>query len=92
MVKKKPKRMCVSCRRMIEKKELLRIVVSAQEPARLDESGKTPGRGAYVCRKKQCLQEALRERKLERGLKAKLSEEATEDLTAILEHLPDDQR
>ncbi len=43
-----PVRMCVVCRRRRPKHELLRIVVTP-EGFVLDESGKKPGRGAYVC-------------------------------------------
>jgi len=43
-----PIRMCVVCRRRRPKRELLRIV-RTPEGFILDESGKLPGRGAYVC-------------------------------------------
>ena len=43
-----PVRMCVACRRRRPKAELLRIVVTP-EGVILDERGKHPGRGAYVC-------------------------------------------
>jgi len=46
--KHEPVRMCVVCRRRRPKRELLRIV-RTPEGFILDDSGKLPGRGAYVC-------------------------------------------
>ncbi|WP_018466954.1 YlxR family protein [Calidithermus timidus] len=43
-----PERMCVACRRRRPKRELLRIVLTAEGPV-IDPTGKKPGRGAYVC-------------------------------------------
>ena len=49
-------RMCVGCREMTPKKELLRIVRSSpQGVIAFDRVGKAPGRGAYVCKKAECL-------------------------------------
>ena len=43
-------RMCVGCREMKEKRELLRIVKNAEGQISFDRVGKAPGRGAYICR------------------------------------------
>ena len=47
--KKIPMRMCVGCRQMRPKKELLRIVRTPENEIRLDRTGKASGRGAYIC-------------------------------------------
>ena len=47
--KKIPMRMCVGCRQMKPKKELLRVVRSPEGEVSLDPTGKKPGRGAYCC-------------------------------------------
>ena len=44
--KKIPMRMCVGCREMKPKKELLRAVRSPEGQVSLDATGKKPGRGA----------------------------------------------
>ena len=44
--KKIPMRMCVGCRQMKPKKELLRVVRSPEGEVSLDPTGKKPGRGA----------------------------------------------
>ena len=72
--RKIPMRMCVGCREMREKKSLLRIVKSADGVISFDRVGKAPGRGAYVCKSKDCLEKAVRQHELERALEAKVDE------------------
>ena len=50
-----PTRMCVGCRDMKPKKEMLRIVKTAAGEIHLDFSGKASGRGAYICDNEECL-------------------------------------
>ncbi|MBE5785077.1 MAG: YlxR family protein [Clostridiales bacterium] len=70
--KKIPMRMCVGCREMRPKKELLRIVRTPEEEIRVDKTGKASGRGAYICPKAECLEKAQRIRALERALEHKV--------------------
>ena len=53
--KSKPQRMCVACREMFDKKDLLRIVRTPDGIVSVDESGKKSGRGAYVCSNEKCV-------------------------------------
>ena len=85
--KKIPMRMCVGCREMKEKRDLIRIVRTPEGEAILDPTGKKSGRGAYVCRQADCLQRAIRQKQLERQLEAKLGEETAEALRKTLEEL-----
>ena len=68
-------RMCVGCREMKEKRSLMRIVKSPEGVISFDRVGKAPGRGAYVCRSKECLDRAVRQRQLERALETKIDEQ-----------------
>ena len=72
--RKIPMRMCVGCREMKEKKSLLRIVRSAEGAISFDRVGKAPGRGAYICRAKECLQKAIKQKQLERALETKIED------------------
>ena len=75
--KKIPMRMCVACREMKPKRELLRVVVPAgseTNEAEFDPRGKTSGRGAYICRAEDCLKKATKTRALERALSCVLPE------------------
>ena len=67
--KKVPLRMCVACREMKDKGDLYRIVRTGEGNAEIDSSGKKSGRGAYICRDRQCVMNSQKTRKLERNLK-----------------------
>ena len=72
--RKIPMRMCVGCREMREKRSLLRIVKSAEGEISFDPVGKKPGRGAYICRDRACLERAVRQKQLERALEQRIDE------------------
>ncbi|MBR5560607.1 MAG: YlxR family protein [Clostridia bacterium] len=72
--RKIPMRMCVGCREMQEKRSLLRIVKSPEGVISFDRVGKAPGRGAYICKSKECLDKAVRQRQLERALETKIEQ------------------
>ena len=87
--KKIPMRMCVGCREMKPKRELIRVVRSPEGEVSMDPVGKKPGRGAYVCRQEACLMRAIRQKQLERQLEVQLTPEVSEALKYELEHLPE---
>ena len=58
-VKKTPERMCVVCRQMKPKRELIRIVNNNGVIA-IDKTGKSGGRGVYLCKCKACIDKALK--------------------------------
>lgn len=62
-------RMCAVCRAKRPKNELLRIVKSPNGNIYIDESGKSDGRGMYICRDAGCLKNAARRRAVERSFK-----------------------
>ena len=72
--RKIPMRMCVGCREMKEKHSLLRVVKSPEGAISFDRVGKAPGRGAYVCKSKACLERAVKARQLERALETRIDE------------------
>lgn len=73
--KKIPMRMCVGCRQMRPKKELLRVVRSPEGEIGLDSrGGKSPGRGAYLCPNEECFARAVKTRALDRALEHKVEE------------------
>lgn len=80
MPKKIPMRMCVGCREMHEKRELIRIVKSAEGMVSIDMRGKAPGRGAYICKKSDCLERAIKSRALERALEHRIEPDVYERL------------
>jgi len=79
--------MCVGCRQMKEKRELIRIVRTPEGDTLFDPTGKKSGRGAYVCRQSECLRRSIRQKQLERQLGITLTSEITDMLTAEMEKL-----
>lgn len=84
-MKKIPMRMCVSCREMLPKKELNRVVRTPEGEVVLDTTGRKNGRGAYLCGNVECLKKAIKTRALERALGAPLSEETAQSLQKAFE-------
>lgn len=88
--KKIPMRMCVGCREMKPKRELVRVVRAPDGAVSLDPVGKKPGRGAYVCKSEACLNRAIKQRQLERQLEVQLTEEVAAQLRQAVRDLPAD--
>ena len=78
-VRRIPQRTCVSCRMVGDKKELIRLVRQSDGVVVVDEVGRLPGRGAYLCRHIECWQDISR---LERALKVQISPETKDGLLA----------
>ena len=70
--RKVPMRMCVVCRTMKEKRELIRIVRGTDGTIAVDRKGKAPGRGAYVCLDRLCVERAQKTRQLERVFETRI--------------------
>ena len=86
--KKIPMRMCVGCREMKPKKELLRVVRSPAGEISFDLTGRKPGRGAYVCHSSECLLRAIKQKQLERTFSAPISDEVRDALTEQIADIP----
>ena len=80
MEKKTPERMCIGCRGMFPKKELIRVVRLTDGTFTLDFTGKKNGRGAYLCRKKECLDKCLKAKQLNRAFKCEIPTEVYDKL------------
>lgn len=73
-------RKCVGCQEMKSKKEMIRVIKTAEEEFFLDATGKKNGRGAYVCGCRECLEKAIRNKGLERSFKQAIPKEVYEAL------------
>ncbi len=80
MSQSKPQRTCISCGTETDKRELVRIVRSADGTLAIDLKGKANGRGAYLCYKAQCWEKALKKDKLEHAFKSKIEESSLDSL------------
>lgn len=86
-VKKIPMRQCVGCGERKGKKELLRIVCSAEGAIGFDLTGKKNGRGAYICSNAVCLEQARKKKALERALKTEVTQQIYDALKKELEEI-----
>ena len=75
-----PMRQCTGCREMKKKKEMIRVLKTAEDEIVLDATGKKNGRGAYICFSRECLEKAKKNHGLERSLKAAIPDEVYENL------------
>ena len=82
-----PQRTCLACHQVKNKRELIRIVKTADGSVAVDEKGKTSGRGAYFCRVKKCWEEGLKTNRVEYVLRAKLNPEDRRKLEEYKEQL-----
>ena len=80
-----PLRKCVACNHMIPKDQLFRVVrIDGQ--VKLDLSYKAQGRGAYVCKNKDCVALAQKKKAFNRALKGPVSEEVINSIQMELEN------
>ena len=80
MLKKIPLRMCLGCREMKPKNDLIRVVKSPDDEISFDPVGKKPGRGAYVCKDINCFKKVTKSNALARALKMQIPEETMNEL------------
>lgn len=87
MSKKIPLRQCVGCGEMKSKKEMMRVLKTAEGPIVLDVTGKKNGRGAYLCFSKDCLIKAGKNKGLERSFKMSIPSEVYDSLEKEFENI-----
>ena len=80
MNKKIPMRQCVGCGEMRSKREMMRVLRTAEDQIVLDVTGKKNGRGAYLCISEECLKKARKSKGLERSFKMSIPEQVYDAL------------
>ena len=86
-----PERTCVACRETNAKRQLVRLVRTADGSVTIDPSGKKSGRGAYLCNRATCWQAGLKRGVLPRALKLEtIAETDLHTLNAYAEQLAAD--
>jgi len=78
-----PQRSCVVCRQKYDKRQLTRIVRTADEGVVVDPTGKRNGRGAYLCYQTTCWDKIFQKKSLlDQALKTNVTPLELEALTA----------
>lgn len=83
-MKKVPQRTCMGCNEKKDKKELIRVVKSNTGEINIDRTGKMQGRGAYICDKVECLEKAIKIKRIERVFETKIENEIYEKLRGVI--------
>jgi uncharacterized protein len=86
-----PQRTCVACRSTEAKRGLVRVVRTAAGTVEVDETGKKPGRGAYLHKSRECWDKALKGKVLEYALKTAITAEDKESLLAYAETIENNE-
>lgn len=81
-----PERMCIGCRKMFAKNELVRLV-AADDGIAVDKSQKMQTRGAYICKRHECISAARKKKALSRQFKRNVGD-AVYDM--LLEMYPEE--
>lgn len=82
-MKKTVERMCVACREVKDKKELLRIVKDKEGNVSLDFTGKKAGRGAYICDNPKCIDKCCKAKLLNRIFECEINQEIYQEIKAV---------
>lgn len=85
-----PLRTCISCRETKAKRELLRVVRTPDGHVTIDATGKKSGRGAYLCARLSCWQNAMKRKRFEQEFEVAISDEDRAELNAYIATLPPD--
>ena len=85
-VKKQPTRRCTGCGEHFPKKELIRVLRTPEGEIVIDELGKKSGRGAYICKKAQCLKKAQKSRRIETSLECSIPQDVYQRMEEEISH------
>ena len=76
--------MCVSCREMLPKSELIRIAKSQDGKINVDTTGKLEGRGAYICKLESCISKCIKTRGINRSFKMQVPQDIYQQLSTFV--------
>lgn len=91
-MKKQPQRMCVTCRERRDKKDLLRVVLTPEGEIKYDPTGRTAGRGSYLCKNEKCILTELKAHRLSKGLRHNVDDDALENMAKEILALCEDEK
>ena len=83
-MKKIPQRTCIGCNSKKDKKDLIRVVKNKENQIMIDKTGKQEGRGTYICNNIECLEKAIKSKRMERVFEMKISEDIYENLKNLI--------
>ena len=84
VLKSVPQRTCIGCNEKKDKSEFIRIVKDNQNNISIDRTGKANGRGAYICDNIECLEKAIKSKKIEKSFKMNIDEKIYDNLRSVI--------
>lgn len=76
--------MCIGCNSKKDKKELIRIVKNKNEEINVDLTGKMEGRGIYICKNEECLNKAIKNKRISRTFEMEIANNIYENIRKII--------
>ncbi|MFH1485158.1 MAG: YlxR family protein [Chloroflexota bacterium] len=87
-VRHSPQRTCIGCRQVREKRQLVRLVCTADGAVEVDTTGRMAGRGVYLCQSRSCWEAGLKKKRLDYAFRTNITAEALERLSKYVSSLP----
>ena len=84
--RKTPIRKCTGCGEHFPKSVLVRVLRTPEGEVVLDLTGKKSGRGAYICKKAQCLKKAQKSRRIETSLECSIPQDVYQRMEEEISH------
>lgn len=83
--KKVPERTCVACRKKFPQSEMMRVSLDKEGSIHFDEKQRHNGRGAYICKNKECMQKCIKNKALNRAYKTNVSDKIYDEIKSKVE-------
>lgn len=83
--KKVPERTCIACRKKFPQSEMMRVSLDKEGNIRFDEKKRNNGRGAYICKNKECMQKCIKSKALNRAYKTNVPEKVYDEIKSKVE-------
>ena len=75
-----PQRTCIGCNAKKEKRNLIRIVKNTKGEINIDHTGKLEGRGIYICKNEECLNKAIKNKRISKIFETEIKNEIYEKI------------
>jgi hypothetical protein len=82
--KKIPLRLCVITKERLPKKDLIRVVKNKDNEIKIDSTGKLNGKGAYLKKDIEVINEVRKNKKLDKVLNINIPDEIYDELIKII--------
>lgn len=79
-MKRLPQRTCIGCNTKKDKKDLIRIVKNKNGDINVDPTGKMEGRGTYICKQEECLNKAIKNKRMARTFEMEITDTIYDNL------------